>query len=225
MGRRPDITFVVKEDNKIYELMYSERSRIFCSKQKENDDRIKLWHIQVAGKKLRLNVLIRDALKNNINDQKARTQIYDEMEPYLPGVKREYLPQIQNIINRFSKKSTNSKFEVSISAESKKISGTESSIPPSNALPKLFPFKKMLSKEEQDEHQSDSYSLFGSRCPICRENHMSLQEPEISIDEVLEAYPENSEPIQELKTQCFTLPIPCNNMLLNFPDKNIAVEA
>nr|CAG8628939.1 10116_t:CDS:2 [Entrophospora candida] len=54
---------------------------------------------------------------------------------------------------------------------------------------------------------------------------MSLQEPGISIDEVLEAYPENSEPIQELKTQRFTLPIPCNNMLLNFPDKNIAVEA
>nr|CAG8436537.1 3709_t:CDS:2 [Entrophospora candida] len=32
--------------------------------------------------------------KNNINDQMARTQIYDEMEPYLPGVKREYLRKI-----------------------------------------------------------------------------------------------------------------------------------
>ncbi|CAJ0865931.1 14562_t:CDS:2 [Entrophospora sp. SA101] len=29
----------------------------------------------------------------------------------------------------------------------------------------------------------------------------------ISLDEVLDAYPENSEPIQELKTQCFTSPI------------------
>nr|CAG8622833.1 7425_t:CDS:2 [Entrophospora candida] len=29
--------------------------------------------------------------KNEINDQMARTQIYNEMEPYLPGIKREYL--------------------------------------------------------------------------------------------------------------------------------------
>ncbi|CAH1763975.1 1460_t:CDS:2 [Entrophospora sp. SA101] len=144
--------------------------------------------------------------------EKARTQFYDEMEPYLPGVKREYLhkmtqkakniytlfkgigidkiehitysadaisrltdAQIQNIINHFPKKFTNSKSEVSISAESKKISGTE-------------------------------------------------LKPGISIDEVLEAYTENSEPIQELKTQCFTSPIPWNNAL-KFPNKTIAVEA
>jgi hypothetical protein len=31
------------------------------------------------------------ALENNISDQMARTQIYDEMEPYLPGKKRENL--------------------------------------------------------------------------------------------------------------------------------------
>ncbi|CAJ0834451.1 3554_t:CDS:2 [Entrophospora sp. SA101] len=49
-------------------------------------------------------------------------------------------------------------------------------------------------------------------------------EPGISIDEVLEAYTENSEPIQELKTQCFTSPIPWNNAL-KFPNKTIAVEA
>src|SRR6185369_13739418 len=30
-------------------------------------------------------------LENNISDQMARTQIYDEMLPYLPGIKREYL--------------------------------------------------------------------------------------------------------------------------------------
>ncbi|CAJ0760269.1 267_t:CDS:1, partial [Entrophospora sp. SA101] len=48
--------------------------------------------------------------------------------------------------------------------------------------------------------------------------------PGISIDEVLEAYTENSEPIQELKTQCFTSPIPWNNAL-KFPNKTIAVEA
>nr|CAG8463526.1 10920_t:CDS:2 [Entrophospora candida] len=49
----------------------------------------------------------------------------------------------------------------------------------------------------------------------------SKKRPGISIDEVLEAYPENSEPIQELKTQCFTSPIPWNNAL-KFPNKTIA---
>ncbi|CAH1770260.1 4689_t:CDS:2, partial [Entrophospora sp. SA101] len=153
--------------------------------------------------------------------------------------------------------------EAEISEEAKKMSLPES---------ELFPFKKMLSKEERNqvinkltmrfsdspkldkdysidkegEHQSDSYWIFGSHCPICRENHMSLQgnwwfdnrskkiyyylhctnlkEPGIFIDEVLEAYPENSKPIQELKTQRFTSPIPWNNALI-FPNKNIAVEA
>ncbi|CAJ0842252.1 7469_t:CDS:2, partial [Entrophospora sp. SA101] len=105
----------------------------------------------------------------------------------------------------------------SISAESKKISGTELSIPPYNTLPKLFPFKKMLSKEECDQIRKASIKvILIGYCPICRENHMSLQEPGISIDEVLEAYTENSEPIQELKTQCFTSPIPWNNAL-KFP--------
>ncbi|CAJ0754104.1 335_t:CDS:1 [Entrophospora sp. SA101] len=104
---------------------------------------------------------------------------------------------------------------------------------------------KDYSIDKEGEHQSDSYWIFGSHCPICRENHMSLQgnwwfdnrskkiyylccdnlkEPGISIDEVLEAYTENSEPIQELKTQCFTSPIPWNNAL-KFPNKTIAVEA
>nr|CAG8607061.1 7193_t:CDS:2 [Entrophospora candida] len=179
--------------------------------------------------------------KKNINGQKARTQFYDEMEPYLPGVKREYLhemtqkakniytlfkgigidkiehtmysadaisrltdAQIQNIINHFPKKSTNSKSEVSISAEPKKKSGTELN----------------HSVDKEDEHQSNTYWY----CPICRKNHMNLQEPGTSIDEVLEAYPENSEPIQELKTQCFTSPIPWNHAL-KFPNKTITVEA
>ncbi|CAB5377963.1 unnamed protein product [Rhizophagus irregularis] len=34
------------------------------------------------------------ALENNISDQMARTQIYDEMEPYLPGKKRENLRKV-----------------------------------------------------------------------------------------------------------------------------------
>ena len=31
------------------------------------------------------------SFKNELNDQMARTQIYNEMEPFLPGIKREYL--------------------------------------------------------------------------------------------------------------------------------------
>ncbi|UZO02215.1 uncharacterized protein OCT59_020705 [Rhizophagus irregularis] len=34
------------------------------------------------------------ALENNISDQMARTQIYNEMEPYLPGKKRENLRKV-----------------------------------------------------------------------------------------------------------------------------------
>ncbi|RHZ81110.1 hypothetical protein Glove_123g73 [Diversispora epigaea] len=87
VGRRPDIMFISKEDNKYYELMYAECSRIICTKQKEEDDDIKLWRecndglywaqksrrlkkeqfgiigIQVAGCRLSLNVLIRDELE------------------------------------------------------------------------------------------------------------------------------------------------------------------
>ncbi|CAG8513150.1 7443_t:CDS:2 [Paraglomus occultum] len=84
MGRRPDIMFITKEDSKIYELMYAECSRIICTTQKEDDDRVKLWRetndgmywvhksrrpeknqfgiigVQVAGLKMLLNVLVRD---------------------------------------------------------------------------------------------------------------------------------------------------------------------
>ncbi|CAG8696213.1 6750_t:CDS:2, partial [Cetraspora pellucida] len=103
----------------------------------------------------------------------------------------------------------------------------------SNAL-MLLPFKKMLSKEKHKEvinkltmhftnspkldlyfsidkegkHQVDAYWVLGSFCPLCRKNHMSLQKLGISLDNVLEAYPKNSKLIQELKTQCYTLPIP-----------------
>ncbi|RHZ81290.1 hypothetical protein Glove_122g147 [Diversispora epigaea] len=69
VGRRPDIMFISKEDDKYYELMYAECSRIICTKQKEEDDDIKLWQqfgiigIQVARCRLSLNVLIRDELE------------------------------------------------------------------------------------------------------------------------------------------------------------------
>ncbi|CAI2193655.1 2105_t:CDS:2, partial [Funneliformis geosporum] len=55
------------------------------------------------------------ALESNISDQMARTQIYDEMEPYLPGIDKIGLvtysvdaigsltgAQIQNIINLYT---------------------------------------------------------------------------------------------------------------------------
>ncbi|CAJ0835961.1 13406_t:CDS:2, partial [Entrophospora sp. SA101] len=148
--------------------------------------------------------------------------------------------------------------EAEISEEAKKMSLPESEKMLSkeernqviNKLTMRFSDSPKLDKDysidKEGEHQSDSYWIFGSHCPICRENHMSLQgnwwfdnrskkiyyylhctnlkEPGIFIDEVLEAYPENSKPIQELKTQRFTSPIPWNNALI-FPNKNIAVEA
>ena len=42
-GRRPDIMFIAKKDDKFYEMMYSECSRIVCSEQKKQDDYVKLW--------------------------------------------------------------------------------------------------------------------------------------------------------------------------------------
>ena len=84
LGRRPDIMFVMKHGEKNYELLYTECSRLTCTAQKEKYDEVKLWReandgmywtrksckpdkdefgiigVQVAGKKLRLSVLIRD---------------------------------------------------------------------------------------------------------------------------------------------------------------------
>jgi hypothetical protein len=78
---------VSKESDKLYELMYVECSRIFCNKQKKDDDKVKLWRetndgmywvqksrkpekgqfgiieVQVAGQKLYLNILIRDKVE------------------------------------------------------------------------------------------------------------------------------------------------------------------
>ncbi|CAG8508726.1 1927_t:CDS:2 [Dentiscutata erythropus] len=69
---------------------------------------------------------------------------------------------------------------------------------------------------------SQSEKDIGSYCPLYRENHMSLQG--IPFEKVLEAYPENSKLIQELKTQSFTLPISWNNAL-KFLNKSITMEA
>ncbi|RHZ72309.1 hypothetical protein Glove_243g122 [Diversispora epigaea] len=62
LGRRPDIMFVMKRGEKNYELLYAECSRLTCTTRKEKNDGVKLWREtnDVAGKKLRLSVLIRD---------------------------------------------------------------------------------------------------------------------------------------------------------------------
>jgi len=83
MGRRPDMMFEFKYNGKVYELMFAECSRLSCTKRKELDDMIKLWResndglywarkgckpekeqfgivgIQVAGRKIHLNVITR----------------------------------------------------------------------------------------------------------------------------------------------------------------------
>ncbi|CAG8687208.1 11063_t:CDS:2, partial [Acaulospora morrowiae] len=42
-GQRPDVMFVMKHRERNYELLYIECSRLICTKQKEQDDEIKLW--------------------------------------------------------------------------------------------------------------------------------------------------------------------------------------
>ncbi|CAG8634224.1 42724_t:CDS:2 [Gigaspora margarita] len=89
VGRRPDIMFMVKHLDVLFEIMYVECSRLVCTSQKKVDDDIKLWRecndgmyytrktlhpdkdqfgivgIQIAEDILHLNVLIRD--KTNVN--------------------------------------------------------------------------------------------------------------------------------------------------------------
>ncbi|RHZ84692.1 hypothetical protein Glove_78g101 [Diversispora epigaea] len=84
MGKKPDIMGLMKQDEKIIELMYLESSRILCSNSKKADDGVKLWRetldgvsfidalcrpvgnqfgivgIQIAGTTIRLNVLMKD---------------------------------------------------------------------------------------------------------------------------------------------------------------------
>ncbi|CAG8624238.1 2439_t:CDS:2, partial [Paraglomus occultum] len=83
-GRRPDIMFLGNYLETIFELMYIECSRLFCTPQKKTYDEIKLWReandglcwvrqslnpakeqfgivgVQVAGNILHLNALVRD---------------------------------------------------------------------------------------------------------------------------------------------------------------------
>ncbi|GES80357.1 hypothetical protein GLOIN_2v1776328 [Rhizophagus clarus] len=84
MGKKPDVMGLLKQNEKIIELMYTESSRIICSKSKKEDDDVKLWRetldgasfvsalcrpagnqfgivgIQVAGTTMYLNILVND---------------------------------------------------------------------------------------------------------------------------------------------------------------------
>ncbi|CAG8848445.1 11499_t:CDS:2, partial [Gigaspora margarita] len=83
VGKRPDLMFIASCNNRTYELIFAESSRIVCDKQKKNDDEVKLWRemndgmywahkgcksdkdnfgiigIQVRGTEMRLNTLVR----------------------------------------------------------------------------------------------------------------------------------------------------------------------
>ncbi|CAJ0846539.1 8293_t:CDS:2, partial [Entrophospora sp. SA101] len=83
-GKRPDLMFILKHKEFAYELVYGEFSRLVCTEDKKENDNIKLWRetndgmfwahkkykpakdefgiigLQVAGRTLHLNVLIKD---------------------------------------------------------------------------------------------------------------------------------------------------------------------
>ncbi|RIB17016.1 hypothetical protein C2G38_2315099 [Gigaspora rosea] len=113
--------------------------------------------------------------------------------------------QIQPIINHFTKNPTK-----------EFIDDQDNS---SDDLPKTDVDEKALPKIEIKIVVSILKVSIKLIPPLCRENHMSLNKPRIPYDDVLKAYSSNLELIQELKTQCFTIPIPWNNALI-LPDKH-----
>ena len=42
-GKRPDVMYMVERDGKLYELIFTECSRLVCIESKEENDKIKLW--------------------------------------------------------------------------------------------------------------------------------------------------------------------------------------
>lgn len=42
-GKRPDVMFMEKHREKLYELMFVECSRIICTERKKDDDEMELW--------------------------------------------------------------------------------------------------------------------------------------------------------------------------------------
>ncbi|RGB22328.1 hypothetical protein C1646_677932 [Rhizophagus diaphanus] len=84
MGKKPDIMGMMKQEEKVLELIYAESSCIICTNSKKKNDKIKLWRealdgmsfiealcrplgnqfgivgIQIAGTTIQLNVLMKD---------------------------------------------------------------------------------------------------------------------------------------------------------------------
>ncbi|CAB5373346.1 unnamed protein product [Rhizophagus irregularis] len=83
-GKQPDVMYIIERKEKLYELIFTESSRLICIDSKEENDKIKLWRkmndgmayvhkgcrpdkdefgilgIQVAGEMMHLSVLIKD---------------------------------------------------------------------------------------------------------------------------------------------------------------------
>ena len=43
IGKRPDVMFIASCNERIYELIYCESSRIICDEQKKENDKVKTW--------------------------------------------------------------------------------------------------------------------------------------------------------------------------------------
>ncbi|CAG8592932.1 6334_t:CDS:2 [Diversispora eburnea] len=154
----------------------------------------------------------------NIKINTAKQQVYQEVKQLLPDISDVSEPVTTPIPSSYISNSSGpddlTKTKVTIPPTLIKSQ--------SNAPLKLFPLKRKLSKEVRNqvinkltthftdsqkldknssidtegEHQTDSYWVLGSHCPLCRENHMSLNEPGIPLDDILKAYSGNSELVQ-----------------------------
>ncbi|CAG8790056.1 20164_t:CDS:2, partial [Dentiscutata erythropus] len=180
-------------------------------------------------------------VRDKVNIKKAKGQVYD----FIIAQNPEFIDNQDNSSDDLPKTDVDEKTLPKIERKLSK----EMRNPVINKLTSHFTDSPKLDKnysiDTKSEHQTDSYLVLGSHCPLCRENHMSLnskwwldsrnkntyylyctnlKELGILYDDVLKAYSSNLELIQELKTQCFTIPIPWNNALI-LPDKSIVVEA
>ncbi|CAB5180530.1 unnamed protein product [Rhizophagus irregularis] len=115
-GKRPDIMFMEKKD-KLFELMFVECSRLICSNDKEEKDKIKLWRemndginyiykknrldkdefgilgIQIAGNKIHFNIIIRD-----ISEVNRLYHLYSTEIPVQPINDKVHLLEFINVL-------------------------------------------------------------------------------------------------------------------------------
>ncbi|CAG8801228.1 23167_t:CDS:10, partial [Gigaspora margarita] len=148
--------------------------------------------------------------KSSAQHLSVHTITTDGNDQIIAEVSTIITPSIQssNSIDKISEEVSQSEDAIAskFSPETEVNIPTESYVPPKNNpkinSPKLYPLKKMLSKEKrkevinklnmhftdspkvdlyfsidkEDGHQTDTYWVFGSHCPLCKENHMSLQD-------------------------------------------------